>query len=77
MRKLTAAAIIAATAAALAYRPSRETLGDLLITLGGHMAYGEPPPRTPASIARGEARLVAAAMEQQHRHRANGHDGPI
>lgn len=60
MKKRTAAALLAAVAAALAYRPSRETLGDVLITVGGHLAYGPPPPRTSADEARGRARVMAA-----------------
>lgn len=58
MRKTTAAAMLAAVAAALAYRPSRETIGDVLITVGGHLAYGPPPDRTPDDVARGQARLM-------------------
>lgn len=72
MRKTTAAALLAATAAALAYRPSRETIGDMLITLGGHLAYGPPPERTDADRARGEARLLRAVELERAHARKNG-----
>lgn len=44
MRKLTAATILTATAAVLAFRPSREWIGDAMIDAGIRLAYGEPPP---------------------------------
>lgn len=47
MRKLTTAAILTATAAALAYRPVREWLGVVMIDTGIRLVYGEPPPMTP------------------------------
>jgi len=72
MRKSTAAALLAATAAALAYRPSRETIGDMLITLGGHLAYGPPPGRTDADRARGEARLLSELGVGRKPARRNG-----
>lgn len=72
MRKLTAAALVAGTAGALAYRPSRETIGDVLITVGGHLAYGPPPERTPAADAKAHARIMAAVRERERPH-ANGH----
>lgn len=79
MRKLTAAAILTATAAVLAFRPSRETIGDLLITLGGHLAYDPPPTRTAADRARGEAELMAVLGDPTHVRpstRRNG-DSPV
>lgn len=47
MKRLTAAAILTATAAALACRPVREWIGDAMIDAGIRLAYGEPPPMTP------------------------------
>ena len=84
MRRLTAAAILTATAAALACRPVREWLGDAMIDAGIRLAYGEPPPMTPRTPAvpmtgapstldaAGLARLDAAIRAQ----RRNG-NGPI
>lgn len=84
MRKLTAAAILAATAAALTYRPLREFVGDVLIDAGVRLGYGEPPPMTPRTPAvpmtgapptldaAGLARLDAAIRAE----RRNG-NGPI
>lgn len=66
MKRRTALVLVAATAAALAYRPSRETLGDLLIALGGHMAYDPPPVRSAAERARGEAELMAILGDPTH-----------
>lgn len=78
MKRLTAAAIIAATAAALTYRPLREFVGDVLIDAGVRLGYGEPPPMTPRTPqaaklnADGMARLDAAIRAE----RRNG-NGPI
>lgn len=78
MKKRTAAALLAAVAAALAYRPSRETIGDVFITVGGHLAYGPPPPRTPVDEARGRRRIMDAVREYEHGNARNGrYDSPV
>lgn len=51
MRKLTTAAILTATAAALAIRPVREWLGVVMIDTGIRLVYGEPVPMTPRRSA--------------------------
>lgn len=77
MRRVTAAVLLTAVAAALAYRPSRETIGDLLIVTGTHLAYGPPPPRTPADVARAEKRLMDAIHAELRAGRNGSRREPI
>lgn len=80
MRKRTAAALLAAVAAALAYPPTRGLIGDTMIDAGIRLAYGEPPPYDRAKWRKGEAALIAAAREQERAARVgrNGrYDSPV
>lgn len=60
MKKRHAAALLATVAAALAYRPTRQWVGDAMIDAGIRLAYDPPPPRSPAAMARSERRIMAA-----------------
>lgn len=60
MKNRTTVALLAATAAALAYRPTRQWVGDAMIDAGIRLAYGDPPPRSPAAMARSERRIMEA-----------------
>lgn len=84
MRKLTAAAIIAGTAGALAWPSTRHWLADVLAVTARHLDHGpdvEPPP---GAIERGRRRMadaIADALVERgrregadvHRNDTNGH----
>lgn len=84
MRKLTAAAIVAGTAGALAWPTSRRLIADVLITVGAHLEHADDDPvPSPAQRARmrdGMADAIAAALVRRgrdgdavvHRHDTNG-----
>lgn len=79
MRKRTAAALLAAVAAALAYRPTRELIGDTMIDAGIRLAHGEPPPMRPEAERRGIERVMAEIRNGKAKEvgvRRNG-DSPI
>lgn len=63
MRKLTAAVIVAGTAGALAWPPSRRLIADVLAVTARHLDHGpdvEPPP---GAIERGRRRMADAIAD--------------
>lgn len=77
MRKLTAAAIVAGTAGALAWPPSRRLIASILIDTGIHLDNaGRDPGPTEAQLDR-IRRGVAREIERETAARAarNGHAG--
>ena len=73
IRRLVLVSVV--TAAALAHRPTRQVLGEWMITAGVALAFGPPPPMTPGQVAAGERRLMAEAEKLRANGGRNGH-GP-
>lgn len=84
------AILFLALAAALLFSRTRRWLADVLSVTAHHLDHGpdvEPPDAAIERARRGFAGFVADALIQrgregatdadEHRHRANGHDGPI
>lgn len=63
------------TAAALAHRPTRQVLGEWMITAGVALAFGPPPPMAPGQVAAGERRLMEELGLLKAKGNRNGH-GP-
>lgn len=85
MRKLTAAAIVAGTAGALAWPPTRRLIADVLITVGAHLEHLDdddlaPSPAQRTRMREGMADEIAKALVRRgrdgeavvHRHDTNG-----
>lgn len=77
MKKRTTLALLAATAAALAYRPSREWIGDAMIDAGIRLAYGADPAPTPEQLDRMRREIAEAIAAEcgRHPHPATGRNG--
>lgn len=68
MKKRHAAALLATVAAALAYRPVREWIGDAMIDAGIRLAYGPDPDPTPAQLDRMRREIAEAIAAECGRH---------
>lgn len=76
MRKLTAAVIVAGTAGALAYPPTRAWLAEVLVVTGIHLENaGRRPGSTDAQARRKweEIKAIAARADKGQSRRPNGH----
>lgn len=90
MKTIRRLALVLVTVSAIAWPPSRRWLADVLSVTAHHLDHGpdvEPPDAAIERARRGFAGFVADALIQrgregataadEHRHRSNGHDGPI